>query len=117
MTYKEVATMVSSIGLPYAYYQFPNGTEQNPPFVCFLYTDSDDFYADNSNFARIRPLAIELYTDNKDFTLEGTVESVLNSNGLPYRKTETYIDTEHMYQIAYSVEVLITDEITEENNG
>ena len=26
MTYKEIATMVGSIGLPYAYYQFPEGT-------------------------------------------------------------------------------------------
>lgn len=110
MTYKEVATMVSSIGLPYAYYQFPDNTEQEPPFVCFLYGDSDDFYADNSNFSFIRPLTIELYTDNKNFTLEGTVESVLSSCGLPYKKTETYIDTEHMFQISYDVEILITEE-------
>ena len=113
MTYKEVATMVSSIGLPYAYYEFPDGTEQEPPFVCFFYGDSDDMYADNSNFAAIRPVTIELYTANKDFTTESTVESVLSTNGLPYRKTETYIDTEHMFQISYDVEILIT----EENNG
>lgn len=113
MTYREVASMVSEIGLPYAYYQFPDGTQQEPPFVCFLYTNSEDFYADNSNFAAIRPLTIELYTDNKDFTLEGTVESVLSSYGLPYRKTETYIESERMYQISYAVEILIT----EESNG
>lgn len=110
MTYREVASMVSEIGLPYAYYQFPDGTQQEPPFVCFLYTNSDDFYADNSNFAAIRPLTIELYTDNKDFALEGTVESVLSSHGLPYRKTETYIDSERMFQISYAVEILITEE-------
>lgn len=110
MTYKQVATMVSSIGLPYAYNQFPDGTEQEPPFVCFLYGNSDDMYADNSNYAAIRSVTIELYTANKDFETEGTVESVLSANHLPYRKTETYIDSEHMFQISYDVEILITEE-------
>lgn len=109
MTYKEVATMISSIGLPYAYYQFPDGTQQEPPFVCFSYTSSDDFYADNTNYQAVRPLTIELYTDNKDFTLESTVESVLLSHNLPFTKTETYIDTERMFQISYAVEVIITE--------
>lgn len=109
MTYKQVADMIAEIGLPYAYYQFPDGTSQEPPFVCFLYTDSDDFYADNTNYAFIRPLAIELYTDNKDFTLEGAVESVLLSHNLPFTKTETYIDSEQMFQIAYRVDILITE--------
>lgn len=113
MTYKEVATMVDSIGLPNAYYQFPNKTEQEPPFVCFFFTNSDDFYADGTNFQAIRPLVIELYTDDKDFTLEGTVEAVLLSNKLAYTKAETYIDTERMWQISYSVEIVMT----EENNG
>ena len=37
MTYKEVATMVGSIGVPFAYYQFPEGTAQDCPFICFFY--------------------------------------------------------------------------------
>lgn len=110
MTYTEVATMVSSIGLPYAYYQFPDNTEREPPFICFLYTDSDDFYADDKNFAYIRPLVIELYTSDKDFSNEAAVEAVLISNNLPYQKSEEYIDSERMYQISYRVEILITEE-------
>lgn len=113
MTYKEVESMVAEIGLPNAYYQFPDKTQQEPPFVCFFYTDSDDFYADDRNFAAIRPLTIELYTDNKDFTLESTVEAVLLSHNLPFAKTEAYIDSERMFQISYTVEIVIT----EENNG
>ena len=33
MSYEDIATMIESIGLPYAYYQFPEGTGQEPPFV------------------------------------------------------------------------------------
>ena len=110
MTYKEVATMVSSIGVPYAYYQFPEDTAQPTPFVCFYYPGDNDLKADDSNYAIIRPLMIELYTDEKDFTLEATVESVLTSNGLPFSRTESYINSEKMYLITYQTEVVINGE-------
>ena len=67
MTYKEIATMVSSIGLPYAYYQFPEGTGQALPFVVFFYSEINDLYADETNYQRIAKLNIELYTEEKDF--------------------------------------------------
>ena len=107
MTHKEVAEMVKSIGLPYAYYQFPEGTGQALPFVCFFYSSSDDLYADDSNFQRIMRLNIELYTGEKDFDLEDKTEEILSGAGLTYYKEENYIDSEKMWQIAYEMEVLI----------
>ena len=109
MTFKEVSNMVKSIGLPYAYYEFPDGTEQTPPFVCFFFPESDDFFADNQNYVGIRRLYVELYTDNKDVQQEITVESVLVSNNLTYRKVEEYIDSEKMWQITYEMEVIIDE--------
>lgn len=108
MTHKEISDMIKSIGLPYAYYEFPDNTEQEPPFICFYYPDSDDLYADNVNYVGIRRLYVELYTDEKDFEQEAAVETALNSNGLSFRKSELYIDSERMYQITYSMEVVIS---------
>lgn len=99
--------MVSSIGVPYAYHHFTEDTAKPPPFVCFYYPGDDDLMADNSNYAKIRPLTIELYTDNKDFDLEATVEGVLAANELPFSRDETYIDTEKMYLVTYQTEVVI----------
>lgn len=107
MTYKEIATMVSSIGLPYAYRQFPDGTEQAPPFICFFMSNTDDQYADNVNYQKIETLNVELYTKDKDFAKESAVETVLNQNGLTFYKEENYIESEKMYQIAYESEVII----------
>jgi len=107
MTYEQIASMVESIGLPYAYYQFPEGTGQAPPFVCFFYASTDDVYADDSNYQRIVVLNIELYTSEKDFELESQVEEILKNNGLTYSKEESYIDSESMWQIAYEMEVII----------
>lgn len=109
MTYQEVKTMVESIGIPYAYYQFPEGTDQPCPFICFWFTGSNDLAADDTNYQRIRPLAIELYTDNKDVILENTVEAVLNQHGFVYARDEAYIDTERMNMVTYTIEVIITE--------
>lgn len=110
MTFQEVKNMVESIGLPYAYFQFPEGTGQAPPFMCFFYTNSDDLFADNSNYQDIRRLNIELYTSTKDFALEKTIEDTLKLNGFSYYREENFIETEKIWQIAYEMEVMINGE-------
>lgn len=106
MTYKQIDTMVGLMGLPYAYYQFPE-TGQKPPFICWYLDGINDLYGDNINYQRIVNLTIEFYSDEKDFTNEAAIESQLTLSGLTYTKTETYIDSEKMHQTVYEMEVLI----------
>lgn len=112
MTYKEISDLVEGIGLPFAYYEFPEGTDQAPPFICFFFQESTDLLADDKNYAKIRPLVIELYTDNKDFALEEQVETALNTAGLVYSRSETYIGSERMFQISYTTSVYVDDVAT-----
>ena len=107
MTRKEISQMIASVGLPYAYYQFPEDTPQTPPFICFFFSSTDDVFADDTNFQKIEQLNIELYTNVKDFTLEDSLEEILKTNNLTYYKEENYIDSEKLYQIAYEMEVMI----------
>lgn len=107
MTYQDVAQLVASIGVPYAYYQFTEDTAKPPPFVCFYFPGDSDVKADDRNYATIRPLTIELYTDNKDFALEATVESVLTAHGLPFSRDEAFISSEKLYLVTYQTEVVI----------
>lgn len=107
MTHKQIADMVKSVGLPCAYYEFPDGTDQAPPFICFYYPEADDVYADNKNYAGINRLYVELYTDEKDFSKEAAVEAVLTNSGLSFSKSELYINSERMWQITYRMEVII----------
>jgi hypothetical protein len=109
MTYKEVAQMVDDIGLPFAYDHFPTGQGPDPPFICFYLSGSDDFNADDTNYQKIRPLVLELYTDNKDFPLEETVETALNGAGLVFSREETYIDAERLYMVTFTAEIIITE--------
>ena len=107
MTYREINDMIASFGLPYAYYQFPEGTAQPTPFVCFYYSGNADFMADDRNYAQAVQLVIELYTDAKDFAAERTIENILNAQEIPYSKIESYIDSEKMIMQTYESEVFI----------
>lgn len=105
MTYKEVKTLLSSAGIPVVYYQWPEGKAPEPPYLVFYYPGDNDFKADDSNYSKVRELTVELYTDQKDFALEETVESILSP--LVYSRNEAYLDTERMFMVSYETEVLI----------
>ena len=107
MTPQEVNTLIASVGIPYAYHQFADDTGQQPPFICFFYGNSNDLAADDTNYARIERLYIELYTDEKDFALEKTIETLLNANNLVFAKEQTYIDSERMHETIYTTEVIL----------
>lgn len=109
MTYNQIASIIASVGVPYAYHHFPDGTGQDTPFICFFYPQSDDFAADDTNYQRINQLTVELYTDNKDFALEKQVEDALTGAGLVWTKEEDYIDEERMYLASYLTEVIINE--------
>lgn len=110
MTTQEVSAMIAEIKIPYAYYQFPEGTEQPTPFACFFYSGDNDFKADNLNYQKIEHLILEVYTDNKDFTLEATVESVLAKYGMVWTRSEEWIESERMLEVVYEMDVVITSE-------
>lgn len=107
MTYQEITAMIDEIGLPSAYYQFPDDTGQDPPFICFFYPNNDDLIADNANYVRIEQLTIELYTDVKDFALEARLEAVLAEHDLVFYREEEDIDSERMHETIYTTEVVI----------
>jgi len=107
MTYEGVSEMISEVGIPYAYYQFEDGSGQQPPFIAFYYEGENDVRADNINYQPVRPLTIELYTDEKDFGLEMAVESLLTANDLAFSREETFIESEKMYMVTFKTEVII----------
>ncbi len=111
MTAQEINELIALIGLPYAYYQFPEGTEQPTPFICFYLSGSNDFMADRKNYVKIRQLNIELYTDNKDYEMEAAVETVLTEHNLSYRVEESYLDSERMHMVTYISEIILKDEV------
>ncbi len=105
MTHQEVIEMIEEVKLPYAYHHFVEGESPDPPFLVFLYPNSDNFAADGVVYFKVNQLNIELYTDIKDVELEETVEAVLDKHGIFYEKSEVWIESENLYEVLYQMEV------------
>ena len=101
----EIAEMMEEIGLPFAYHHFAEGESPAPPFLLFLSPGENTFSADNLAYFSCKQLDIELYTDKKQPELEEQVESVLSQHEIYYTKTETFIDSEELYEVLYEMEV------------
>lgn len=109
MTFQQVADLAAAVGIPSAYYQFNNNTKQAPPFLCFIFAQSSDAFADDSNYQKIERVQFELYTEQKDFALEATVERVLANAGITWSRNEGFLDSEHMHMTTYQFDAVITE--------
>jgi hypothetical protein len=109
MTTVELASALASLGLPVAYGAFvdtPENRAPAPPFIVYQFDHAADLMADNRNYAKIPAYRIELYTPKKDIASETAVEGLLDSLAQPYSKSETWIDSERMFLIAYEIQVI-----------
>lgn len=109
MTIEQINAMVEEIGLPFDYYEFPEGTAQAPPFVVWFLGADDDVMADNINYCDIEWLSVELYTSFQDFDLERQIEAVLKKYDFTYHKERSFIESEKIWQTSYEMEVLINE--------
>ena len=105
MTYEEIVSMLSELEIPLAYHHFAEGESPDPPFLIYLSPGSHNFGADGKVYHKIKQLDIELYTDKKEPQLEERLENALDASGIFYEKTETYIESEKLYEVLYETEV------------
>ena len=102
---EKLLSVLNSIGIPYAYDHFAEGESPEPPFLCYLLPGSSNFSADGKVYHRISEVRLEMYTDFKDLASERKVEDALDAAGIFYNKTETWIDSEKLYEVLYSFDI------------
>lgn len=98
---EELLTIIKETGIPFAYDHFAEGESPEPPFICYLLPGSDNFSADGRVYFKINEVRIELYTDSKDLSVEQKLEDVLDAHEVFYNKSETWIDSEKLYEVLY----------------
>lgn len=106
MTLSELNLILQTTGFPVAYSHFVESDNEPlpaPPFITYLVLYSSNFSADNVTYKQFQNLQIELYTDRKDLEAEAIVEAVLNENEIPFATTESYIESEQLFQKIYEV--------------
>ena len=105
MNHDDIYALLAATGMPVAYDHFAEGESPDPPFLCFLYPSADHFAADDGVFYKITVCHVELYTDRKTPNLETALETVLNQQNIFYDKTETWIESEQLYEVLYRFEI------------
>lgn len=111
MLIAEINTMLGQTGLPKTYYSWPEDDPAHPvpplPYIVWWFPNTDNFAADDRVYSHIEALNIELYTRTKDFETEAAVEAVLAAHGIVWNRQESWIESEKMYEVLYTTEVII----------
>lgn len=102
-------SIMREIGFPFAYHHFAEGESPSPPFLVFLTPASSNFAADGKAYFKVNEVHIELYADYKNPEVEEQVEAVLDRHGIFYNKTETFIESEKLYETLYIFEMEVTE--------
>ena len=100
----ELVQLITEMNIPFAYDHFAEGESPDPPFICYLLPNSDNFSADGKVYHKLSVVHLELYTDKKDMVNEAKVETVLDTHEIFYNKTETWIESEKLYEVMYTFE-------------
>jgi hypothetical protein len=94
-------TLLKSTGLPVAYHHFTS--PPSPPYIVYLFAYSSNFGADNKVHSQADNYQVELYTKTKDPAAETLIEDLFDANEIYWEKTETYIESESLYQVLYEI--------------
>ena len=101
----KILSILNALGIPFAYDHFAQGESPNPPFICYLIPGTNNFSADGVAYYKINQFNIELYTDLKDLSLERKIEEALDEASIFYNKSETWIESESLYEVLYTFEM------------
>ena len=101
---EELLQILNETEIPFAYHHFAEGESTKPPFICYLLPGSNHFSADGKVYYKINEVHIELYTDCKNLAAEQKLEDVLDEHGIFYNKSETWIESERLYEVLYMFE-------------
>jgi hypothetical protein len=108
MTQAQFYTLLETSGFPVAYHSWKSDDDSEapePPYIVYLSTGSNNIGADNKVKVKVNRYLVELYTNKKDIGAEQTLENVFDSASLFYNKSESYIESESMFQISYQFEI------------
>lgn len=102
MSEKTLYDLLVTLNKPVAYDHFTND-DTIPPFILYRNIDTNTFKADDKVYAKSNNYIVDLITDKKDTTTEGSLETLFTSNNLPFDKSEDFIESERIFQIRYFI--------------
>ena len=103
MTLEELKTLLAGTGIPVSFSSVPLDQDSARPYICFFQDADRNFAADGIVYYSRNVMVVRLYTDTRDLTAEGKVETALSE--MYYSKSIDFLDAEKIYEITYTIEV------------
>lgn len=98
MTLEQLKTIVSGIGLPYAYGSFKE--KQPPAYIVYYETMRNAIYADGIVVYAEPFITLQLYTKTRSIANERLIEGALSANKIAYDSPDYEFDESQNIHIA-----------------
>lgn len=103
MTLEDIKTLLDSTGIPVSYSSLPLEISTQRPYICYAQEGNRNFAADGIVYYARKVIMIRLYTDTRDETAEGKVETAIQH--LYWTKRTEFLNDQKIYEITYEIEV------------
>lgn len=106
MTISDLYTLLSDV-LPgkVVYNAWKVGEAPPLPYVVYYSAGASNFAADNVVYGSRRDVRIELYSQQKDFSIETGFEAALTTAGIYWTRDESFIAEENVFMTIYEVKI------------
>ncbi|MCH3943061.1 MAG: hypothetical protein WAY93_05680 [Atopobiaceae bacterium] len=110
MSPKDIQAALEKSGLRVCYRAWAEGREPELPYVVWYFPQTDNLMADGAVYERISDLNVELYSESKDFESERALERVLTEMFRAWQKSESWLESERMYEQLYEGGLIVDDD-------
>ena len=103
MTFAELVAILEPTGFPWTYHHWD--TPPPPPYGVYLSVRDDPFFADNRTYTFSASIRLEVYSLERDTSLDDKVRAALDAAEIPYDTDYTFLESEGLYESIFEIEV------------
>lgn len=103
MTFAELVAILEPTGFPWAYHHWD--TPPPPPYGVYLSVRDNPFFADNRTYTFSAGIRLEVYSLERDTSLDDKVRAALDAAEIPYDTDYTFLESEGLYESIFEIEV------------
>ena len=103
MTFAELVAILEPTGFPWTYHHWD--TPPPPPYGVYLSVRDNPFFADNRTYTFSAGIRLEVYSLERETSLDDKVRAALDAAEIPYDTDYTFLESEGLYESIFEIEV------------
>ena len=103
MTFTELVAILAPTGIPWTYHHWT--APPAPPYGVYLSVRDNPFFADDQTYVFTSGIRLEVYSLERDTSLDDAVRAALDAAQIPYDTDYTFLESEGLYESIFEIEV------------